>query len=120
MIVTMLMLLHLCVRVSYEKDSVVVVQRRFLGTYIKVTIYVIDVHYIVDFNFQHFWNWTRFSDYCQCILCISVIGFGVTYILRNFFIYVELLGFASVLTEAMLGIPQFWKNFQNKSTQGMR
>ena len=73
-----------------------------------------------DFKLQHFWNWTGFSDYCQCILCISVIGFGVTYILRNFFIYVELLGFASVLTEAMLGVPQFWKNFQNKSTQGMR
>ena len=35
MIVTMLMLLHLCVRVSYEKDSVMVVQRRFLGMYVK-------------------------------------------------------------------------------------
>ena len=43
MIVTMLMLLHLCVRVSYEKDSVMVVQRRFLGTYVKVTTHVIDV-----------------------------------------------------------------------------
>lgn len=102
MIVAMLMLLHLCVRVNYEKDNVMVVHRRFL-----------------DFNFQHFWNWTQFSDYCQCILCISLLGFAVTYILRQFIIYVELLGFASVLTEAMLGVPQFWKNFKNRSTQGM-
>ena len=39
MIVTMLMLLHLCVRVSYEKDSVTIVQRRFVGKNAKVVSY---------------------------------------------------------------------------------
>ena len=43
MIVTMLMLLHLCVRVSYEKDSVMVVQRRFLGMCVKVTSFTAHV-----------------------------------------------------------------------------
>jgi len=73
-----------------------------------------------DFDLQHFWNWTQFRDYCQFILCISVVGFGVTYLLRNVTIFIELLGFASLMTEAMLGVPQFWKNFKNKSVQGMR
>ena len=75
---------------------------------------------IADFNLQHFWNWTQFRDYCQFILCISVLGFAATYLLRQVTVFIELLGFASLMTEAMLGVPQFWKNFQNKSVQGMR
>lgn len=34
-------------------------------------------------------------------------------------IYVEIIGFLAVFAEAMLGAPQFYRNFQNKSTQGM-
>jgi len=69
---------------------------------------------------RHFWNWTQFRDYCQFILCISLLGFGATYLLKKVTVFIELLGFASLMTEAMLGVPQFWKNYQNKSVQGMR
>jgi len=32
----------------------------------------------------------------------------------------QFLGFLSVFTEAMLAAPQFYRNFINKSTKGMR
>ena len=51
-------------------------------------------------------------------LCL-VGGLG-TYLLRGVSVYVELIGFASLLLEACLGMPQFWRNYSNKSTQGMR
>lgn len=34
--------------------------------------------------------------------------------------FVEAVGFAAVFTEAMLGTPQFYRNYCNKSTYGMR
>ena len=33
--------------------------------------------------------------------------------------FVETVGFLAVFTEAMLGMPQFYRNFTNKSTYGM-
>lgn len=33
---------------------------------------------------------------------------------------VEPVGFIALLTESTLAIPQFIKNFQNKSTEGMK
>ena len=48
------------------------------------------------------------------------MGGLVTYLLRGVSVYVELIGFASLLLEACLGMPQFWRNYSNKSTQGMR
>ena len=38
----------------------------------------------------------------------------------DFAVYVETLGFLAVLFEALLGAPQFYRNYQNSSTQGMR
>jgi len=34
--------------------------------------------------------------------------------------YVELLGLLALMTEAMLGVPQFYRNYRNQSTEGMR
>ena len=44
----------------------------------------------------------------------------MTAVLVKVWLYVELLGFASLLMEAMLGVPQYWRNFTKKSTEGMR
>ena len=69
---------------------------------------------------NYFWKWTEYNDYILFITLFTVLGGVTTLLLRNVQLYVELLGFASLLTEAMLGVPQFWKNFQMKSTSGMR
>lgn len=35
-------------------------------------------------------------------------------------IFIEIIGFLALLTEAMLGVPQLMKNLRNRSTEGMR
>lgn len=75
---------------------------------------------VVDCDYTYFWRWTQFRDYCLFVLLFSAVGGLVTFLLLTVKIYVELLGFASLLLEALLGAPQFWRNFSNKSTEGMR
>ena len=53
------------------------------------------------------------------LLFISV-GSYVTFVFLEYAVYTELIGFLAVFTEAMLGVPQFYKNYQNHSTSGMR
>ncbi|XP_031561513.1 solute carrier family 66 member 2-like [Actinia tenebrosa] len=101
MIVAMLAMLQLCTKIKRETD-LLGKRRSFL-----------------DFNVDHFWNWTHFSDYVLC-LCIFVALSGyVTYLCLESFIYIETIGFLAVFTEALLGAPQFYQNHQKKSTIGM-
>ena len=44
----------------------------------------------------------------------------MTYMFVGYVVYVEVLGFTSLLIEAMLGVPQFYDNYISKSTLGMR
>lgn len=53
------------------------------------------------------------------LLFATLIGV-LTYLLVDVPIFVETIGLLAVLTEAMLGVPQFLRNFFNKSTNGMR
>ncbi|XP_072169658.1 solute carrier family 66 member 2-like isoform X1 [Diadema setosum] len=73
----------------------------------------------LDFNWRHFWKWTRFIDYILFMVMFSTIGGVVTFLLSSSNVYVETIGFLAVFTEAMLGSPQFYHNYKNKSTQGM-
>ena len=73
-----------------------------------------------DFDCRYFWCWTQFSDYAFFAALLFVVGGAVTFLMLSVTVYIELLGFASLLLEAMLGVPQFWRNFSNKSTEGMR
>ncbi|RUS83220.1 hypothetical protein EGW08_009031 [Elysia chlorotica] len=66
-----------------------------------------------------FWQWTDFLSYVEFIGSFALIVGVLTFLFINNTIYIELLGFAAVFTEAMLGAPQFIRNFQNKSTLGM-
>lgn len=101
MIATMLAMLHLCCSVhSFNKFST-------------------KSHFFTDFDLQYFWKWSRFVDYLQFCLFVSIVCTLVTYIFIDSAIFVEGLGFVAVLMEAMLGVPQLWQNFQKRSTQGM-
>ena len=64
--------------------------------------------------------WTDFNSYVGFIVTfIGIIGM-FTYIFINNMYVVETTGFLAVFAEALLGAPQFYRNFINKSTQGMR
>ncbi|XP_053697221.1 solute carrier family 66 member 2 [Sabethes cyaneus] len=76
-------------------------------------------HYIVDFDSRYFWNWTDFQSYLDFMLVVWVVGAAVTYLMLSVTWFMETIGFFAVFTEAMLGAPQFLRNYKNKSTHGM-
>lgn len=59
-------------------------------------------------------------SYVQCLATFSLVFGIITFLLINVTIYVEILGFLAVFFEALLGLPQFYKNWKNRSTDGMR
>lgn len=73
-----------------------------------------------DFKLDEIWRWTDFTSYVQFMILFTVVAGCLTAVFIGFPLYVEALGLCSVLTEAMLGMPQFYRNFVNKSTEGMR
>lgn len=101
MFFTMMILLRLCTNVR-ALNEVSTVRRTF-----------------TDFDRRHFWRWSRFIDYCQFMLLFCLICGVLTYVFINNVYFIELLGFLAVFIEALLGAPQFYRNYQNLSTQGM-
>lgn len=76
-------------------------------------------HYIIDFDSRYFWSWTDFQSYLDFMLVVWVVGAAVTYLMLSVTWFMETIGFLAVFTEAMLGAPQFLRNYKNKSTHGM-
>ncbi|XP_043993945.1 solute carrier family 66 member 2 isoform X2 [Gambusia affinis] len=101
MICTMLVMLNLCTNVRMAAD-LSTKRRSFL-----------------DFDWTYFWSWSRFVDYLQCVLAFTLVAAYTAYLLLDSVLFVETLGFLAVFTEAMLGTPQLYCNYQNKSTEGM-
>ena len=75
---------------------------------------------VSDFEAEHFWQWTDFQSFIECTVCFVAVGSFIMYLLLKYDPFVETVGFLAVFTEAMLGTPQFYRNFTNKSTYGMR
>ncbi|XP_024862719.1 solute carrier family 66 member 2 isoform X3 [Kryptolebias marmoratus] len=119
MIGTMLVMLNLCtdVRVAAELNTK---RRSFLATDSKDEEIRIPKRLFLDFDWNYFWSWSRFVDYMQCVLAFTLVAAYITYLLLDSALFVETLGFLAVFTEAMLGTPQLYCNYQNKSTEGMR
>jgi len=101
--IAMFALIHLCVHVNS--------QDRIAGQYKE--------HVFTDFEPEHFWQWTDFQSYLECTVCFVAVGSFVMYLMLKYDPFVETVGFLAVFTEAMLGMPQFYRNFTNKSTYGM-
>jgi len=76
-------------------------------------------HSFRDFEAEHFWQWTDFQSFIECTVCFVAVGSFIMYLLLKYDPFVETVGFLAVFTEAMLGTPQFYRNFTNKSTYGM-
>jgi hypothetical protein len=54
------------------------------------------------------------------MVLFTAVAALLTVILGGVSAFVEFLGFASLLTEASLGVPQWLRNYEHKSTEGMR
>ncbi|XP_032943081.1 solute carrier family 66 member 2 isoform X3 [Rhinolophus ferrumequinum] len=117
MILAMLVMLKLCteVRVANELN----VKRRLFADKDE-EIKVAPRRSYLDFDPHHFWHWSSFADYVQCVLAFTGVAGYVTYLSIDSALFVETLGFLAVLTEAMLGVPQLYRNQRHQSTEGMR
>lgn len=107
---TMLALTHLCVKVKHKSEIIKAKQHSFADS---------PLYRFLDFEWEHFWKWTDFDSYIQFTVTFSGLMGLLTYLFLDNWVFIETLGFCAVFAEAMLGAPQFYRNFQNKSTQGM-
>nr|XP_046250650.1 solute carrier family 66 member 2 isoform X2 [Scatophagus argus] len=102
MIITMFAMLHLCCTVQ-SANRVSTKQHR-----------------LSDLNIDYFWKWSAFEDYLLFCFGFTVLCAVVTLLLLDSAVYVETLGSLALMFEAMLGLPQLFKNFHSHSTKGMR
>ncbi|KAE8598135.1 hypothetical protein XENTR_v10016736 [Xenopus tropicalis] len=119
MIVTMLLMLKLCteVRVANELNPK---RRSFTASDSKDEEFKTHPkRCFLDFDTAFFWHWSRFIDYVQCVLAFTGVTGYITYLFLDSTLFVEILGFLAVFTEALLGVPQLYRNHQNYSTEGM-
>lgn len=105
--ITMLELVRLCVQVNNKtlKDPLIGVTR--------------EKRIFIDFELKHFWQWTDFQSYVEAVMTFLATGCVIMFFMLKVDPFVETVGFLAVFTEALLGTPQFYKNFKNKSTYGM-
>lgn len=104
--ITMLELVRLCVQVNNNPEKLLREPTK-------------DERIFIDFNLKHFWQWTDFQSYVEAVMTFLAFGCVVMFFLLHVEPFVEAVGFMAVFTEALLGTPQFYKNFKNKSTLGM-
>jgi chromate transport protein ChrA len=100
LIAFMFVLLELCVRLktktSYEKNSL-----------------------LDGLSWANFWNWDDFASYVVFVAGATFLVGLLTVIFLDSSIYVELLGFCALATEATLGVPQVLRNHKKKSVAGV-
>ena len=109
--VTMMELVRLCVNVNAKRDSQQLLTSSGSGKDIfaqgKERIFI-------DFDIQYFWKWTDFQSYVEAVASFLAGGSLLMYFMLKVEPFVEMVGFAAVFTEALLGTPQFYRNFKNK------
>ncbi|XP_042725456.1 solute carrier family 66 member 2 isoform X1 [Tympanuchus pallidicinctus] len=119
MIITMLLMLKLCTEVRVSND-LNIKRRSFSAADSKdEEIKAPPKRSYLDFDLNYFWHWSKFTDYVQCVLTFTGVTGYITYLWLDSSLFVETLGFLAVFTEAMLGVPQLYRNYQNRSTEGM-
>ncbi|XP_017853756.1 solute carrier family 66 member 2 [Drosophila busckii] len=134
--ITMFLMIHLCVKVKRMSSNTrehtlrgdelhlpkVLTDTDTVGS-VSTTAGVIkrarSRHYLNDLDFKYFWNWTDFQSYLDMMLIVWAVGAAITYLMLSVHWFMEAMGFVALFTEAMLGAPQFLRNFKNKSTYGM-
>lgn len=98
----MFLMLQLCVRTRNLSTIVPQPKQSFTGS-----------------PWRHFWAWTDFLSYVEFMATFALSSGALLYLLLDVELVVEALGFTALLTEALLGLPQFWRNLRKQSTHGM-
>lgn len=120
MIICMLIMLHIWTRVHCQtmRQKFLTDEQNLSDSKEQLTEDVY-VKKFTDFEVDFFWRWTKFTSYLQFLFILTVLLSIITWVFINNVVYIEFIGLLAVLCEALLGIPQFVRNFQLKSTEGM-
>merc|ERR1712150_309863 len=59
----------------------------------------------IDFDVNYFWQWTDFQSYVEAVASFLAGGSLLMYFMLKVEPFVEMVGFAAVFTEALLGTP---------------
>ena len=105
-------LVRLCVNVNAKRDSQQLLTssgsgKEMFSSQRKERIFI-------DFDVNYFWQWTDFQSYVEAVASFLAGGSLLMYFMLKVEPFVEMVGFAAVFTEALLGTPQFYRNFKNK------
>jgi len=71
------------------------------------------------FKIDNFWRWDDFRSYVDVSGLFLAFFTVLTLMLYNSSLYVESIGFLSVMIESVVGLPQILANRKNKSTEGL-
>ncbi|XP_046334948.1 solute carrier family 66 member 2-like isoform X1 [Haliotis rufescens] len=115
---TMMLMVRLCVNIKHKSEIISSKPRYFMDSK-HWEGHGGSSHTLLDFDLDYFWKWTDFLSYVEFMATFTVAVGMLTYLLLDFTVYIETIGFLAVFAEAMLGAPQFYRNYQNKSTVGM-
>ncbi|XP_053203426.1 solute carrier family 66 member 2-like [Panonychus citri] len=121
MIVAMFAMIEICVRVRYKNLSPIRSRQMFDETNSTI-IKDVDsqlIHRFWDFDPNYFWDWTDFTSYVEFVASFTVIMGLLMYMMIDNPIFVEVVGYAAMLTEAFLASPQLIRNHQKGSTEGL-
>eukprot|EP00049_Salpingoeca_infusionum_P007759 m.125931 g.125931 ORF g.125931 m.125931 type:complete len:169 (+) comp13813_c1_seq7:697-1203(+) len=105
MIVTLLLLQHACVTHNQSLTP------KHIASPIRLSL--------TRLSLRTFWQWTKFSDYIAIVSAFASVMGGLMWLLSDQSWFVESVGFASLLLEAMLALPQWLRNRRARSTAGM-
>ncbi|CAF1007926.1 unnamed protein product [Adineta steineri] len=119
MILCMLVMLELCIRVhSKAIRHHLPISQQNLSTSKELTIDHNEKRF-TDLDTAYFWRWTTFTSYIQFLCLFTILLSSTTWLFLDKMLYIETIGFLAVFFEALLGTPQFLRNFRLKSTEGM-
>eukprot|EP00742_Colponemidia_sp_Colp-10_P007279 GILJ01007826.1.p1 GENE.GILJ01007826.1~~GILJ01007826.1.p1 ORF type:complete len:271 (-),score=37.26 GILJ01007826.1:248-943(-) len=106
MIIAQLIMLELCIRVKQRSGGYELVDKRRRK-------------HIGDMELRHFWKWDDYRSFVSFVVVMTGCLLAVQTVIGEAEWFTELLGFLSLSIESTLGMPQWWNNYQKKSTAGL-
>ncbi|XP_015795788.1 PQ-loop repeat-containing protein 1 isoform X3 [Tetranychus urticae] len=121
MVAVMFAMIEICVRMKTKNLLVPVKTRYFFEPFVRFFInrFSFTATQQTDFDLKYFWDWTDFTSYVEFIASFTVIVGLLMFMLIDNPYFVETIGYAAMLTEALLASPQLIRNHQKKSTEGL-
>ncbi len=72
-----------------------------------------------DFDYHYFWQWDTLMDYIECIMSIAIVMTVLCLLFSQVELFIEVLGWVSLMVEGSFAVPQAYNNYVKKSVAGL-